>query len=118
MSTQQTDTPEADVARNWQNVKVSKDGETHTLGTLIQLLENERDDYRKKSDEYLSGLLASEGELVATRRELVEKDKQLEAMREAVKTAYEALESCHVALPEGDDTAWNALAKLQPFITP
>ena len=35
---------ERDEARDWQNVKVSKAGETHTLGTLIQLLERERDE--------------------------------------------------------------------------
>ena len=26
----------------------------------------------------------------------------------------DALEACHIALPDGDDTAWNALAATEP----
>jgi hypothetical protein len=32
---------ERDEARKWQNVKITKNGETHCLGTLIELLERE-----------------------------------------------------------------------------
>ena len=32
---------ERDEAREWQNVKITKNGETHCLGTLIELLERE-----------------------------------------------------------------------------
>jgi hypothetical protein len=39
-----------DEARDWRNVKVSKDGETHCLGTLIELLERERDEAIARED--------------------------------------------------------------------
>ena len=84
---------ERDEARDWQNVKVSKAGETHTRGTLIQLLEHERD----------------------------EKEKQLEAMREAIKNIYYLTEGCADGAPDASahDKLCNEIAdKLQPFLKP
>lgn len=41
-----------DEAREWQNVKVTKNGETHCLGTLVELLERERDEARAIVESY------------------------------------------------------------------
>lgn len=43
---------------------------------------------------------------------------QLNAMREMLTEAWECLNKCHRQLPDGDDTAWETLAKLKPFIKP
>ena len=40
---------ELEEAREWQNVKVTKNGETHCLGTLIELLERELAEAREKN---------------------------------------------------------------------
>ena len=39
---------ELEEAREWQNVKVTKNGETHCLGTLIELLERELAEARER----------------------------------------------------------------------
>lgn len=41
-------------AREWQNVKVTKNGETHCLGTLIELLERELAEAREKNAKLIS----------------------------------------------------------------
>ena len=107
---------ERDEAREWQNVKVTKNGETHCLGTLIDLLERERDEalaklstvYRWIERNHSDGFIDSQSHLenldrVADawhdkledmQRELGKTRDQLKAMREAIKEAYEALTGC------------------------
>ena len=107
---------ERDEAREWQNVKVTKNGETHCLGTLIDLLERERDEalaklstvYRWIERNHSDGFIDSQSHLqnldrVADawhdkledmQRELGKTRDQLEAMREAIKKGYDALTGC------------------------
>lgn len=104
---------------------------TFELKEAMQRLERERDEAREAS----AAIQAREAELVlakdriakraeAIRCELVEKDKQLEAMREAIKEAYGALSDLvnlgSLELPQRRDAALLVghvtLAKLQLFL--
>lgn len=136
---------ERDEAREWQNVKVTKNGETHCLGTLIDLLERERDEalaklstvYRWIERNHSDGFIDSQSHLenldrVADawhdkledmQRELSKTRDQLKAMREAIKEAYGALEwttkNMNPPFEWEPFTRANAtLTKLQPFIKP
>jgi hypothetical protein len=117
-----------DEAREWQNVKVTKNGETHCLGTLIDLLERERDEafakastvYRWIERNHPDGFIDSQSHLenldrVADawhdkledmQRELGKTRDQLKAMREAIREAghilgyYRKFTPALVDLPE------------------
>lgn len=130
---------ERDEEREWQNVKVTKNGETHCLGTLIDLLERERDEalaklstvYRWIERNHSDGFIDSQSHLqnldrVADawhdkledmQRELGKTREQLKAMREAIREVFNSFAD--------EDSAWllddlqtAALAKLKPFIEP
>lgn len=61
--------------------------ETHRLWTLIELLKSERDEARRNAEvERLSG--------VAVVAMCKRQESEIEAMREAIKEAYEALTGC------------------------